>query len=247
MSKKQIGVYGLGRFGRFWAEVLTRDFQVKAWNRTHRDISGSFSITSEDEVLSCDAVFFCVAISSFETVLRSAAPRIGNNTVVFDTCSVKSHPAHLMLTHLKKNTPCIATHPMFGPDSAARGMEGLPMVFSPLRCEEKDSTFWREYFSHLGLRVIEMTPEEHDLEAAMTQGITHVIGRVLEDLDLKPSGIGTLGYRKILEVVEQTCNDPYQLFLDLQHYNPHTHTMRLKLKESLDRMMRVLEEADPYS
>lgn len=247
MSIKQIGVYGLGRFGRFWAEVLSKDFRVKACNRTPREVQGPYTVTSEDEVLASDAVFFCVAISSFEEVLSRTAPRIGGSTVVFDTCSVKSHPAKLMLSYLNEKTPCIATHPMFGPDSAAHGMEGLPLVYSPLRCSIKTSDFWREYFTHLGLQVIEMTPEEHDREAAMTQGITHIIGRVLGELDLQPSSIGTLGYRKILEVIEQTCNDPYQLFMDLQHYNPHTHTMRLKLKDALERMMRVLEEADPCS
>ena len=42
-----------------------------------------------------------------------------------------------------------------------------------------------------------------------------------------------MGYNKLLEIVEQTCNDPWQLFLDLQRYNPHTREMRARLEKSL--------------
>ncbi|MCK7521362.1 MAG: hypothetical protein MZV64_28610 [Ignavibacteriales bacterium] len=36
-------------------------------------------------------------------------------------------------------------------------------------------------------RVSVMTPGEHDQEAALTQGITHYIGRVLKDFGVRPS------------------------------------------------------------
>lgn len=242
-TSKKIGVYGLGRFGRYWADLLSQQFTVIGYNRTSRPVEG-ITLAEREEVLGCDALFFCVSISSFEEVLTSCADDIGEHTVVFDTCSVKSYPAQLMQRLLPEGTEMIATHPMFGPDSGKHGTAGLPLVFSPLRCSRETASFWRDYFNLLELRVLEMTPEEHDREAAVTQGITHVIGRVLGELDLQPSPIATLGYHKILEVVEQTCNDPFQLFMDLQHYNPYTHSMRLQLKESLDRVMQDLERAD---
>ncbi len=243
MNTKKIGIYGLGRFGLFWANLLSQNFEVIGYNRTERDFSG-ITLGSREEVLSCSALFFCVSISSMKEVLQQCAQHIGRDTVVFDTCSVKCYPAKLMQEMLPSETQIIATHPMFGPDSGRNGVAGLPLVFSPLKADDKTQGFWRDYFLSIGLDVLEMTPEEHDREAAVTQGITHVIGRVLGGLDLGPSRIGTLGYRKILEVVEQTCNDPYQLFMDLQHYNPYTHSMRLRLKQSLDEVMQALEEAD---
>jgi prephenate dehydrogenase len=100
--------------------------------------------------------------------------------------------------------------------------------------------FWKETFASLGLRVVQMSAEEHDREAAFTQGITHVIGRVLKDMDLQPSPIATVGYKKLLEIVDQTCNDPWQLFLDLQQYNPYTRQMRQKLQNSFQRILTKL-------
>ncbi len=86
-----------------------------------------------------------------------------------------------------------------------------------------------------------MTPRQHDREAAFTQGITHFVGRVLDDLNLEESSMATLGYRKLLEIREQTCNDPWQLFLDLQRLNPYTEEMRQSLGRSL---MRILEQLE---
>ncbi len=71
-----------------------------------------------------------------------------------------------------------------------------------------------------------------------------MIGRVLGELELKKSSIGTAGYNSLLEIIEQTCNDPMQLFFDLQRYNPHTREMHMKLNDSLEHVMRQLERAD---
>jgi prephenate dehydrogenase len=120
---------------------------------------------------------------------------------------------------------------------------GLPLVYAPARAPDEVSASWLRFFEGLGLRVLTMTPDQHDREAAMTQGVTHFLGRVLADMELDPSPIATVGYRKLLEVVEQTCNDPYQLFVDLQHYNPYTSQMRVRLQESLARMMASLESS----
>ena len=105
------------------------------------------------------------------------------------------------------------------------------MILCPARVADRDAERWREFFSSLGLAVSVMTPDEHDREAAFTQGVAHYIGRVLSDLGVQRSAIGTVGYNKLLEIVEQTCNDPWQLFLDLQRYNPYTREMRVEAGE----------------
>ena len=239
-----IGVYGLGRFGAFWASCLSNRFTVKAFSRNpDRVCPPGVTRVGEQEVLACEAIFLCVTISALETVLRRIAEKLPENTVVMDTCSVKVHPAAVMEKFLPVQVGILATHPMFGPDSAQRGLAGLPMILSPVRMSEDRVGWWRGLFESLGLRVVTMRPEEHDREAAFTQGIAHYIGRVLADLKLQPSDIGTVGYQKLLEIMEQTCNDPWQLFLDLQRYNPFTREMRQQLHSSLDRIMHTLDQS----
>ena len=242
----KIGIYGLGRFGMFWAQLLSKDFDVYGYNRSPLSgVNEGISLVSEKELFQCDTVFLCVAISSIENVLKRIKPLVRPGMAVVDTCSVKVYPARLMNEILPRDVTVIGTHPMFGPDSGKNGVAGLPLVFSPIRGGEDLIGYWRKVFLKLNLDVIEISPEEHDREAAYTQGVTHFIGRVLKELSLRESRIATMGYRELLNIVEQTCNDPLQLFVDLQHYNSYTHEMRNNLALSIGKTMEMLKDADP--
>jgi prephenate dehydrogenase len=237
-----LGVYGLGRFGTLWSELLSREFRVIACSRdsSHAPPAGVVRGTEAD-VAAADAVFLCVAISAMEEVCARLAPLLGPGTAVLDTCSVKLFPARVMEKAFPAPTPIVATHPMFGPDSVRQGLQGLPLVLCPVRADPPLLDSWRAVFSGMGLSVLVMSPEEHDRRAAYTQGITHFVGRILADMNLTPSPVATLGYRRLLEIIEQTCNDSWQLFYDLQRYNPYTTEMRARLKESIERILQKLE------
>lgn len=240
-----IGVYGLGRFGTYWAEHMARRFDVAAFSRDlGRPHPPSVRRVDRDELLRSDVLVLCVAISAMEQVLAEIAPLLAPGTLVMDTCSVKVHPARAMLRLLPEHVKILATHPMFGPDSGRDGLRGLPLVFSPLRMDNELIDFWRGEFQSMGLDVVEMTPEEHDREAAYTQGITHFVGRVLGRLNLKPSPVATAGYRDLLDIVSQTCNDPWQLFVDLQRYNPYTAPMRGDLHRTIIGMLEKFDSIE---
>jgi len=237
-----VGVYGLGRFGSFWAELLSRSVHVCAYSRSPgRPTPAGVKRVGEDEVLAQPVLFFCVAISALEEVLVGIRGRLSREVLVMDTCSVKSYPVTLMEKYLPATASILGTHPMFGPDSAYAGVAGLPMILCPVRIPSRDQEYWRAFFSSLGLSVSVMSADDHDREAAFTQGVAHYLGRVLWDLGVRKSPIGTVGYNKLLEIVEQTCNDPWQLFLDLQRFNPHTREMRERLEKSLRAVMAAID------
>jgi prephenate dehydrogenase len=241
----KIGVYGLGRFGSFWASSLAKRFPVYGYNRSPlSNPPNGVTMVPLEELMACDTIILCVAISSFKQVLRSLLPYIRPTTVIMDTCSVKIYPASVMNQLLPLDVEIIATHPMFGPDSGKDGIEGLPLVFSPTRCSQHTADIWRSRFTEMRLQVIEMSCDQHDREAAYSQGVTHFVGRVLDELHLEPTQLATVGYRRLLSIVEQTCNDPMQLFYDLQRYNPYAHDMHLKLKQALDSVVSVLDQYD---
>lgn len=235
----KIAVYGMGRFGSFWASLLANKFDVSAYSRSPRDFPEGVAIIEEQQLGEFDTVFLCCAISAVEDVLKRISPLLKKNATIIDTCSVKIEPVRLMMKYLPDGMGIIATHPMFGPDSGRNGVEGLPIVFHTVRDINGCGAFWNDVFLDMKLDIHRMTPDEHDEEAAFTQGITHFIGRVLNELELKSSPIATLGYIKLQEIVEQTCNDPLQLFLDLQKYNPHTGEMRVRLKKALNDTMKL--------
>ena len=97
----------------------------------------------------------------------------------------------------------------------------------------------------MGLEVLEMSEREHDEEAAYSQGITHFVGRTLREMGMAPTPIATQGYRNLMAIVDQTCNDPLQLFYDLQRYNPYAKEMRLSLQVAIEKTLnRLAKEED---
>lgn len=239
----EVGVYGLGRFGYYWASLLSKHLTVKGYSRNpERKTPEGIDRVSENELLKLPVLFICTAISAFDEVVRRIAGRLKPGSLLLDTCSVKIHPVKIMEKYISTDVDVLATHPMFGPDSARNGVAGFPIILCPVRISDGRMDYWKRFFQSLGMKIVLMSPQEHDYEAAFTQGITHYIGRVLSDLNLKPSDIATLGYRNLLAIMDQTCNDPWQLFLDLHRYNPHTRQMRDRLHESLERVMTKLEK-----
>lgn len=247
-ATEPVGVYGLGRFGTFWARMLARSTSVVATTRSGpRDVGGGVRFGSLEEVCAQPNLFLCVSISSMDEALRRIAPLIGRDTCVFDTCSVKVTPSQQMLELLPAHAQIVATHPMFGPDSAGERADPLPIITYPLRVDSQRYAWWVRFFQAIGLRVEQMTPEAHDREAAFTQGVTHLVGRLLAEMQLQPSAIATLGYRRLLQVMEQTCNDPLQLFVDLQRSNPFTREMRERFREALVAVESLLSDGDDAS
>ena len=240
-----VGVYGLGRFGSFWAAELAAKYEVRVYSRRPHPAPTGAQQVSEDELLQSDVVVLCVAISAMEHVVAHIAPRVRPGALVMDTCSIKVYPVEVMERLLPQTVSILGTHPMFGPDSARDGVDGLPMILTRVRAERGEAAFWLDAYRNMGLRVMEMSADDHDREAAATQGVTHLIGRVLSELQLRPSEMGTVGYEKLVELVEQTCNDSHQLFVDLQRYNPHTAEMRRRLQAALAVVNEPLDRPGP--
>jgi prephenate dehydrogenase len=228
-----VGVYGLGRFGLFWSGMLAKRFPVIAASRTRKEsLPATVTYGSFDDLFEADTIFLCVAISVLPNVLDRMAPHLSKRHTVIDTCSVKLYPVEQMLKRLPESCSLVATHPMFGPDSARERADLLPIITWPVRCSDETYSAWVDHFRSMRLRIIQKSPDDHDREAAYTQGVTHYVGRLLAQLELRPSEMATLGYQRLLQVMEQTCNDPVQLFQDLQRYNPYTREMRRRLAEA---------------
>lgn len=236
-------VIGLGRFGRFWAATLSGRFQVCGTSRrVQGDLPTGVAQVALSDAARCDFVFLTVAISAVPAVLDELAPLLGDQSTVIDTCSVKEFPVREMEARLPEHVGIIATHPMFGPDSAREREDALPVITWPVRDRHQRYHALIDAFRAMNMRIEEMSPADHDREAAFSQGVTHLVGRILSEMALQDSGIATLGYTRLLQVMEQTCNDPVELFQDLQNYNVHTREMRQRFSRAMDRVEEILEE-----
>lgn len=236
---KQVSIVGFGRFGKTLYRLVKDDFLITLYDKKRVDSSNLTKNTkvakSVKEIYDSEIIFFAVPISSFEEVIASHRKYFKKGQLLIDVLSVKMHPAKVFKKYLiYGNTQALLTHPMFGPDSSKDGFKGLPLILDKFMTNNETYEFWKEYFKSKNLNIIEMSARKHDKIAASSQGLTHFIGRLLEAYHFKQTPIDSLGTKKLLEVVEQTCNDSWQLFQDLQHYNPYTKQMRIKLGTTYD-------------
>lgn len=223
-----VGIIGFGRFGPVLAKLLLPEHEVIVYDL--RDVHQSATevgarIASWEEIVAAQTIFLAVPIRHLKDVVAKLATDINPGTTVFDVCSVKVYPATVMSEHLPAGITAIATHPLFGPDSSTEGFQDLPLLMHPVSPRSDVFDRWIEYFQRQGLRIIEMPPEEHDRLAARSQGITHFIGRVLKAFGITSTPIDTEGFRDLQLVVEQTCHDSFELFHDLENFNPYTMNM----------------------
>lgn len=237
---ESVGVIGLGRFGAFWTTVLAHGYTVYGWSRSRQEHPPCPIISFED-ICKQKVVFLCAAMRSMPELLDRMAPHLMPGTLVVDTCSVKLEPVRWMRERLPEHVEILATHPMFGPESAKEGLAGLPLMMDPIRMDKSRYEEWTHFFRSLGLMVVEISSDEHDRQAALSQALTHMIGRTLSRMGIEETPIGTLWYRKLLAICRQVEKDSPELFLDMQNLNPYAASMR----ESFERSWRsVCEELD---
>jgi prephenate dehydrogenase len=242
MKKKQVTIIGLGRFGKLLHSILKEDFELMVYDKK-TDLRNEFENfeTNLNTLYSADTVFLCVPISQFEPTVRSHRKYFNEKSLLIDVLSIKTHPKEIFEKYLPKKVEAMLTHPMFGPDSVqANGLANQPMVMSQYRASDENYAFWKNYFESKKLRIVEMTAEEHDKLAANSQGVTHFLGRLLKKFGYKNTSIDSLGATKLNEVMNQTCNDTWELFVNLQNYNPHTKQMRLALGKAYDKVYNSL-------
>ena len=234
-----IGIIGFGRFGKVLAQILSTSYSIIIHDPQYKGME--FPHKTLEEVLKCEIVFIAVPIREFENTVKSISQYKMHDTTIIDVCSVKIYPVEIMVKHLPENVGIIASHPMFGPDSYSP-FRDLKMVLSPVRDIYSKYDELVATFTGQSISIVEMTPEEHDRDAAMSQGITHFMGRVLKESGVSSTKINTLGFNELLGVIEQTCNDSWDLFLDLQNYNPFTNEMVKKIEHGIEVVRKQIGE-----
>lgn len=237
---QKITIIGYGRFGQTLHRLLKDDFDVLIYSRKPQE--GVNNQTQDlTKAYENQTIFYAVPIAEFASVIDAHKAHFRDEHILIDVLSVKKHPATVFEKALANTEiQALLTHPMFGPDSSKDGFENLPIVMDAFRASDKTYTKWKTYFADKGLQVIEMTADEHDKLAASSQGLTHFIGRLLAEFGMKESAIDTIGARQLIAVKEQTVHDTWDLFTNLQHYNPYTQPMRIKLGEAYDALYNKL-------
>ena len=235
----RVSIIGFGRFGAMLHSLLSKGFEVDVFDKNSIDNSDVNEVSLEN-ALQNETIFIAVPIRDFENLVKDISKKISSGKTVIDVCSVKVFPKKVMLDNLSNETDIIATHPLFGPDSLKDS--GSVMTMESVRNTFGRYDFWKNYFESQNILIEEISAEEHDMMAARSQGLTHFVGRVIDDFGTNQTRIDTEGYKALHKLVNQTCNDTWELFEDIQNFNPFNEKMISELNESFEKISEIIEK-----
>lgn len=245
----KIGIVGFGNFGQFLAARFSKHgHKIIATSRgDYTAVATKMGVSFYQDIDDfCeehpDVVIISTSIISTEKTLRAIPmQRLKRSTLFVDVLSVKEFPKRLFLNTLPKHMDILCLHPMFGPDSGRGSWGGLPLMYDRVRISNQPrrqqvASGILDIFALEGCRMVEMTCEEHDLQAASTQFITHTVGRMLGEMGLSSTTINTKGYESLLSLVQNTANDSFDLYYGLFMYNQNATQELQRLEMAFDKV-----------
>ena len=258
-----IGIIGFGNYGQYLAKkfrkkghsvsALSRknyqkkaeEFDIKIFTGlsypndecpwpTHNENMSFNNFFDQDNL---DIIVISVSILSFENVVKKISKRLLNKDIlVVDVLSVKTHPKAILVKKLPESCDILCTHPMFGPESAPDSWKDMKLVYDYIPNRAKNIDRIEKYlsiFDEEGCNMIQMDSKDHDVNSANSQFATHLIGRVLQQLDLQSTTIDTKSFEKMMEIKKIVSDDSFDLFYGLYKYNPNSINTLLLIQKAL--------------
>jgi prephenate dehydrogenase len=205
-------VIGTGRFGHFWCRHLSKFHPTYAFdiNPDCRKKVERFAIwDSLENCLTKKYIFLTIPIHSLKDFLRDNKKSFKKESVLIDCASVKVPVLGWFEDHLPEDVYYIASHPLFGPDSAK---------------------------NNLGLHIYNLTADEHDELMADNLNLVHFLGRALDDLGITKLPIMMSSLSKLNDIVKVVMNDTTELFLDFYKYNPYSGKVKEQWLKSFEKI-----------
>lgn len=263
-NKTTIGIIGLGKFGTLTSAILEKDFDVKIYH--YKDTEEKRALAKKlgaefvdfETICQSDIIIITVPISKTEAMIKEIGKKVKKGALVMDACSVKVYPCRWLQKYIPENVEIMGTHPMFGPVTSKFDLEkkdwkidDKQVVLCPLRIAKEKFDCIKKYLEKLGIEVIETTPEDHDKQNAKTLSLVHFVGRSLVKAGVGEQKIYTPGYADLLKIIPHTNDDKWQLFCDMNNFNPYAKSVIRKFTlagEELeaDILENITEDKDQF-
>ncbi len=177
---------------------------------------GAVDTISTDVISSikdADFIILCTPVQSAIQTLHSIAGHIKvDTTMITDVCSTKVEICKSADTFWRENSPFIGSHPLAGSEKYGPEHARADFYENAICLVEKGDntrigvrqTVW-DFWTLMGMKVIEVSAEEHDYFMAYTSHLPHVIASALAQVtgetDAKSYFIGG-GFRDTTRIAE---------------------------------------------
>jgi prephenate dehydrogenase len=241
-----IGLVGFGAFGRLIADHLHPYFPLVACDPALRADDcrhGRVRFGTVAEVGRSDLVILAVPVGELSSAISKLRPHLRPGSIVVDVGSVKVRPIAVMTAELPPDVEIVGTHPLFGPQSAKDGIKGRKIALCPVRgrSARRIAAFLRHV---LKLEVHVVTAEEHDRQAAIVQGVTHLVAKVLVRMEPLPTRLTTASFDHLMRATDMVRHDAASVFLAIERDNPYAAEVLAQFFSLAEAMRAELDQRD---
>lgn len=220
----KIGIVGFGNFAQFLAKtIIKQGHSLTATSRSdHSQLCLDLGVSFYKDVEAFleadnDVIMICTSILSMSEVVKPMPLHcLKRPTLFVDVLSVKEFPKNFLLQVLPEESDVLCAHPMFGPESGKNGWKDLTCMYERVRIrDEATCSSFLQIFQREGCQMLEMSCEEHDKMAAKSQFLTHTVGRILSEMEIKSTPMNTKGFETLIQLKENTTKDSFDLYSGL--------------------------------
>lgn len=240
-----IAILGYGRFGQaLTALVLDAGRPLRVYDPVAAVPEQVRVRDAGDAIRGAVMVVPAVPVEAFHDVLTQIRPVLTPAHVVCDVTSVKRGAVASMQAVLGDAVPWVATHPLFGPASIARGERPLRVVVCPDTPHPAAAAAARTLYETIGCRVIDQASADHDRVMADTHALAFFVAKGMlaigagEDEEAVPPS-----FQAMATTINTVRSDAGHLFYPIQQGNPFAPEARERLLDALGRIHRELAEA----
>lgn len=213
---------GRGRMGRMFVKIFRK--------QGHRVlvVGRKTKTTPVMAAKTADCVIITVPIRNTAAMIRKVAPHMSKHALLTDFTSVKTFACREMR---KAQCNVIGGHPVFGP---VKKVKGQYFVLCPV----KGSYVWyAKALKKAGLKVMIMTPQQHDWHMAVSQCLTQLgnfaFVLTLKQLRYKGDKLSSPGLRLKQLIIKRALAADSSLYTDIEVCNPYAKKMATLLSKNV--------------
>ena len=191
----RICIIGLGLIGGSFALALRKHTlaeRIFGVDASPRNAAKALELGLVDEVVEFDKATEVADIIALATPVDAIPPlaikllnRVNDNQIVMDMGSTKEELCEIISQHPRR-ARFVATHPMWGTEHSGpeAAVEGAFAGCNTVLCEEDKSdnsviATIENIFTTIGMKIMRMSPAQHDTHAAYVSHISHITSFIL--------------------------------------------------------------------
>ncbi|WP_075601676.1 prephenate dehydrogenase/arogenate dehydrogenase family protein [Saccharicrinis aurantiacus] len=240
----KICILGAGKMGTWLSDALCLDHEVALYDPNLEKLKYVFNtqrLTKLEEItefapqILVNAVTLKYTIQAFDEVI----PYLPKTCIISDISSVKTGFKEY---YEASGMPYVSTHPMFGPTFGNLKSLGDHHSIIISEGDHLGKTFFKDFYSSLGLNIHEYSFVEHDETIAYSLSIPFSSTLVFASVMKKQEAPGTT-FKKHFDIAKGLLSEDDYLLSEIL-FNPFTsgqvEQIRLKLKE----LLAIIETKD---